>query len=175
MAPAVPPAPDRVPGGANVKVIVRIDHTALTRGHTIAGETCEIVGIGQVPVSVVKGLMHDAFLAAVITKGRDVVNVAHLGRRVNAFQRTALEAVDIACHNLACNQTVAVQIDHRTPWADCHETVLANQDPLCPHDHDRKSHHGWALVTGTGRRLFVPPDHPRHPCHPGGVPRREGS
>src|SRR5207302_1970499 len=45
-----------------VKVIVRIDHTALVRGHTVAGETCEMAGVGPVPVAVVEELMGDAFL-----------------------------------------------------------------------------------------------------------------
>ena len=56
-----------------------------------------------------------------------------------------------------------LEIDHRNPWADCHETVLTNLDPLCDHDHDLKTHHGWALIEGTGKRPMVPPDDPRHP------------
>jgi hypothetical protein len=38
-----------------------------------------------------------------------------------------------------------------------------------PDDHGRssvKTHHGWALVEGTGRRPMVPPGHPDHPDHP---------
>jgi hypothetical protein len=34
---------------------------------------------------------------------------------------------------------------------------------LCGHDHHLKTHCGWSLVTGKGRRLMVPPDDPRHP------------
>ncbi|CAN5890810.1 hypothetical protein BH23ACT2_BH23ACT2_02270 [soil metagenome] len=92
-----PTPPERVPGGASTKVIVRIDHTALIRGHAVAGETVEVAGLGPVPVAAVKDLMGDTFLAAVITRGHDVINVAHLGRRVNAHQRTALETTHIAC------------------------------------------------------------------------------
>lgn len=158
-----PPPAVRPPGGANTKVIVRIDHAALVRGHAEASETVEIVGLGQVSVTTVKELMADAFIAAVVMKGHDVVNVAHLGRGVNAYQRTALEAVNVACSNIACNRSVAIQIDHRTPWTQKAETVLTNQDPLCSDDHNKKTHHGWMLVTGRGRRLFVPPEHPRHP------------
>jgi hypothetical protein len=158
----------RVPGGDNVKVIVRIDHTALVRGHTVAGETCEVAGLGPIPVAAVKDLMGDAFVAAVVTKGRDVINVAHLGRRPNAHQRTALEAsgAGIACTNICCNRTVAIQIDHRTPYADQPETKLANLDPLCSGNgscHDLKTHHGHQLESGTGRRRLLPPDHPHHP------------
>ncbi len=159
----------RVPRGANTKVIVRIDRAALARGHTERGETCEIAGLGPVSVATVQELMADAFVAAVVTKGRDVVNVAHLGRTVNAHQRTAIEAGGVACTNIACNQTVGIEIDHREPWAEVGETLLSNQDPLCRTDHLRKTHHGWSLEPGTGRRRFLPPpDRARSRARPTG-------
>ena len=173
-APAPAPASLKRPGGSNVKVIVRIDHTALLRGRTIAGETCEVAGLGPVSVEAAKDLMGDAFLAAVITKGRDVVNVAHLGRGPSAYQRTALEASGVACANICCNRTVNIQIDHRVPYAADPVTKLDNLDPLCTGNggcHDLKTHHGHQLEPGTGRRRLLPPDHPDHPekraAHPG--------
>jgi hypothetical protein len=147
-----------VPRGDNTKVIVRIDHSALARGHSISGETCEVAGLGPVPVTTVQALLGDAFVAAVVTKGRDVVTVAHLGRRLSAHQRTALEWMGMRCSNLACNRTIAIEVDHRVPWATNPETDLANQDPLCPDCHRRKTHHGWKLEPGSGRRRFLPPD-----------------
>ncbi|HWJ61799.1 MAG TPA: hypothetical protein VNS19_07500 [Acidimicrobiales bacterium] len=163
-APASPPA--KIPGGANTKVIVRIDHTALLRGHTTTGETCDIAGLGPISVTAAKDLMADAFLAAVIVKGRDVVNVAHLGRGPNAHQRTALQATGTACSNSACNRTVNIQIDHRVPYAANPETKLDDLDPLCTGNggcHDLKTHHGHQLEPGTGRRRLLPPHHPDHP------------
>ena len=73
----------------------------------------KVAGLGPVPVDAVRALMPDAFIAAVVTKGRDVINVAHLGRGVNAHQRTAIEAIGLRCSNRACNQTIALQMDHR--------------------------------------------------------------
>ena len=153
------------PGGNNTKVIIRIDHDALLRGHTQSGETCEIDGVGPIPVSAVKDLIlnDDPFIAAVTTKGIDIQKVVHLGRGLNAHQRTAIEAMGLRCSNIACNKTIAVQIDHRDPWADNQETVLANQDPLCPECHRHKTHHGWHLEPGTGPRKFLPPDPPHPP------------
>lgn len=149
-------------GGQNVKVIVRVDHAALTRGHTVAGETCDVAGAGPLPVSAVRSLLAspDVFVAAVVTKGRDVQTVAHLGRGCNAFQRTAVEWTGLRCSNQACNRTIAIQIDHRTPFAEVPETKLDNQDPLCPDCHRRKTHHGWTLAPGTGPRPFRPPPDP---------------
>ena len=171
--PAAGATPVKRAGGSNVKVIVRIDHTALLRGHTTAGETCDIAGLGPISVTAAKDLMADAFVAAVVMKGRDVINVAHLGRGPNAHQRTALEATGAtACSNQACNRTIGIQIDHRTPYAHHPVTKLDNLDPLCTTCHDLKTHHHWQLETGTGRRRLLPPDHPDHPKNRTRNPRR---
>ena len=156
--------PPKLPGGNNVKVIVTVDHRALLRGHTEPGETCDIAGVGPVSVDAVRTILRDdPFLAVVIRKGQDIVNVAHHGRGLNAAQRTAIEAGGLHCTNIACNRTIAIQIDHRTPYATDPTTQLANQDPLCTPDHLLKTHHGHALEPGTGRRRLLPPDHPDHP------------
>jgi hypothetical protein len=146
-----------VPKGADAKVIVRIDHTALARGHTEPGETCEIAGVGPVAVNVVADLMDDAFLAAVITKGVDVVNVAHLGRRVTAWQRTALQWRDPECTVEGCHQTARLEIDHRDDWARTKLTRLDALDRLCDHHHLLKTRYGWLLAPGTGKRPMHPP------------------
>ena len=171
----------KVAGGNNVKIIVRIDHTALLRGWTIAGEMCEVAGLGPVSVTTVEELLRsgDPFLTAVITKGRDVVNVAHLGRGLSRHQRTAIEAMGLRCSNRACNKRIAIQIDHRVGWIDNPETQLDNQDPLCPDCHRKKTHHGWHLEPGTGPRRFLPPDRPptnaRAPDPPPAARRRQPS
>jgi hypothetical protein len=158
------PLPAKIPGGNNVKVIVNVDHTALLRGHTLAGETCEIAGIGPVSVTAVREiLLEDPFLAVVVKRSVDIVNVAHHGRGLNAHQRTAIEANGLHCTNIACNRTIALQIDHRIPYATDPITRLDNQDPLCSDCHRRKTHHRHHLEPGTGRRRLLPPDHPDHP------------
>ena len=147
----------KLPGGNNTKVIINIDLAALRRGHTLSGETCHIDGLGPIPVETARQLMDDAFIAAVIRDGTHIHTVTHLGRSLSTHQRTAIEATGIRCTNIACNQTIAIQIDHRTPWSHHPTTELANQDPLCPHCHRQKTHHGWHLEEGTGpRRLLAP-------------------
>ena len=56
-------------GTSDCKIIATISHDAPVRGHTEAGETCEIAGVGPVPVDTVKAMMEDAFLTAVVTDG----------------------------------------------------------------------------------------------------------
>ena len=142
--------------------IIHVDLEALIRGEVEGDEKCEIPGLGPIPVRVARELLGDAILKLVITKGVDVANVVHLGRGPTAAQRIALLWSKPKCANEACSSRF-VQLDHRDPWANTHHTVLDETDPLCPHDHDLKTNHGWLLVEGTGRRAFVPPTDPRHP------------
>jgi hypothetical protein len=147
----------RRPVGSDVKVIMRIDHTAFVRGHTAGDEICEIAGIGPVPVSVVRHAMDNAFLAAVVTKGVDVTTVAHLGRRATAHQRTALQWRDPECAVEDCHRTARLEIDHRHDWARTRRTKLDELDRLCDHHHQLKTRHGWHLAPGTGKRPMHPP------------------
>jgi hypothetical protein len=143
--------------------LLRVDLAALVRGGVEDGEMCEIAGVGSVPATVARKLLGDAVLQLVVTRGVDVANVTHLGRGPTAAQRIALLWSSPTCTNVQCPNTVAIQHDHRIPWAEVHETTLDNIDRLCTPCHHRKTHHAWALVTGTGRRPLVPPDDHRHP------------
>jgi hypothetical protein len=146
--------------GTRAKIIVRIDHAALLRGYAVEGEVCEIAGIGPVPVAAIQDLMGDALFAVVVTKGKDVVNVAHLGRQVTAHQRTALEWSNPTCSVLGCPATDLLEIDHRTGWAVTRKTELTDLDRLCHYHHGKKTSEGWQLEPGKGKRRFLPPGHP---------------
>ena len=143
------------------KLIVNVDLAALRRGFTLAGERCEITGIGPVPVATVDDLLarDDTFLAAVVREGQDIAKVAHLGRAPTAAQRTALEADHATCCIDGCPHKPTV-IDHHHRWIDDGPRTLANLGPLCD-DHDRrKTHDRWVLVRHGRSRRLVPPDHP---------------
>jgi Domain of unknown function (DUF222) len=142
--------------------ILHVDLEALIRGEIDGDEKCEIPGLGPIPVRVARELLGDAILKLVITRGVDVANVVHLGRGPTAAQRIAVLWSKPKCANVACSSRF-VQLDHRDPWANTHHTTLDEIDPLCLHDHYLKTHCGWLLVEGTGRRAFVPPNDPRSP------------
>ena len=160
-------SPGSRPARSGTKMLVRIDLGALLRGRAAEGEVCEIAGFGPVAVSALRELLEtgDPFLAAVVTDGEAVVGVAHLGRRANARQRSALEWLYPSCAAEGCPATTWLETDHRVEWATTHLTVLDLLDRLCSHHHDLKSLDGWRLVEGRGKRAFVPPDDPRHPRH----------
>jgi hypothetical protein len=172
------------PGGGapGYEVMVRVDHSALLRGYVIDGETCEMPGFGPVSPQVVADIMEcgDPFYKSILTKGKDVVGVAHLGRRPNAHQRSALDWLYPTCAVEGCGvRSRHCQTDHRTDWAQSHVTVFELLDRLCKMHHDLKTYQGWGLVEGKGKRAFVPPEDPRHPRHgpqaaPPGPPPRPG-
>jgi hypothetical protein len=147
------------------KVIARVDLPTLLRGYPVGDEVCELAGYGPVAVSAVRDLIDtaDPFLAAVVTKGEAVVGVAHLGRRANARQQTALEWLYPTCAVQGCGAVARLENDHRVDWSATHLTVFDLLDRLCPAHHRLKTVEGWRLVEGTGKRAFVPPDDPRHP------------
>ena len=123
------------------EVIVRVDWDALVRGWPVEGEVCEVPGIGSVPVSLVRAMIEsgDAVLKAVVTRGVDVVNVAHLGRRPSAVQRTALRWLDLVCVEPGCGQRAFLEIDHTVPWTTNRITLLGLLEPRCRHHHRLKT------------------------------------
>ena len=155
--------------GSRAKIIVRVDLPALLRGQVGPGECCEVAGFGPVAASAVRDLIDtgDPFLAAVVTKGQKVVGVAHLGRRANAHQQSALEWLYPTCAAEGCSSVAWLENDHRVDWAASHTTVLDLLDRLCSHHHDLKTIDNWALVDGRGKRAFVAPRDPRHPGRSG--------
>ncbi len=163
--PDGPDGPVTWPSGPPVNILVRVDLTTILRGHAIAGETCEIDGLGPVPLAALREWFPQAAIDLIITKGVNVFNVTHLGRNVNARQQTVMDWLGEQCTRLGCPATRKLQIDHRVDWHKIHITELHNLDKLCIPDHNRKTRDGWSLVEGTGRRRMVPPDHPDHPAN----------
>jgi hypothetical protein len=154
-------------GSARAKVIVRVDLDAALRGFPADGETCEIAGYGPVAVSAVRELLATGqpIMAAVLTKGKDVVSVTHLGRRPTARQQTALQWLYPECEVEGCHNSAFLEWDHTEPWSETRRTRLRDLAGKCSHCHWLKHAKGWEMVPGKGKRPMVPPDDPRHPRH----------
>ena len=116
----------------------------------ISGET--------VPVPVVRSLLDDAFVTAVVSDGVDVSTVAHLGRRPTAHQRSALEVRDPECVVTACHVRVGLEIDHVEPWSATRVTRLDALARLCRFHHAQKTHEGYRLEGGPGHWRWLKPD-----------------
>lgn len=148
-----------LPKGADAKILVRVDYPTLLRGRCLDGETCEIAGMGPIPVSVVQEWMANAFLAAVVTKGTEVTKVVHLGRRFTAEQRSALQWQDPVCARKGCSNRLRLEYDHFEDWADTHTTRTTAAKRFCHSCHVLKTS-GWqvSLPDADGECTFTAPD-----------------
>ena len=147
-----------VPAGADAKIIVRVDLPALLRGRSVDGETCEIAGLGPIPVSIAQEWMDNAFLAAVVTTGTEITKVTHLGRRFTSEQRTALQWRDPICARKGCTNRLGLQYDHFEDWARTHTSRVDAARRFCPPCHRLKTL-GWNVSEpdANGQCTFTPP------------------
>lgn len=151
------------------ELIALVDLEALQRGSAEPGETCEIAGVGAVPVDVLRRLFGDALLRIVIRRGTDIRTVVHTGRTASALQETAVLVRDGGqCIRPTCDLAIS-EIDHREGWTATYRTTLDDLGGLCGHDHDLKTGRGhtyrrgedgtveWVLPDGTVERGRPPP------------------
>lgn len=143
---------------ATVSVVV--DHSALVRGHRGPGETCELPGIGEVPVAQVRAMMSDCILRVLVVKGADVVAATSPTRTIPAAVRAALDLRDRRCVVPSCDETFHLERDHyKVPFAAGGASELSNLAKLCTWHHRLKTHHGFKLEGEPGNwKWSAPPD-----------------
>jgi hypothetical protein len=140
-----------------VEVRVTVDSAALSRGHTQAGERCEIPGMGPVPVTTARSLLDDASVAVMTRDGDDITAVSRLTRTIPVKLRRALEARYPTCGVPGCANDQFLEIDHVVALEDHGRTELANLWRLCSHHHRLKTYAGWTVMGTNGDRDLVPP------------------
>ncbi len=152
--------PDAAKPAVGYATHVVIDHAVLIRGTALPGETCEIPGVGPVNARWVQELLGEAFVTAVIKKGRDITTVAHLGRHIPAELRTAMIVGGHECCVEGCTRREYLEIDHcEVDDAKGGPAAWWNLEHLCSVDHRRKTR-GWHLGPRdpvTGKRKLEPP------------------
>ncbi|MDQ4148603.1 MAG: HNH endonuclease, partial [Actinomycetota bacterium] len=141
-------------------VHVRVDHSALVRGHVEPGETCEIPGVGPIPVAAARGFVSDCFLAAVVADGKDVKAVSHLGRTIPERLKTALVERDPVCVVPGCGEHRDLAFDHIVPVYRRGRTSLHNLARLCRWHHYLKTYHHYVLDRVGGEWIWVGPHGP---------------
>jgi hypothetical protein len=149
-------------GPPRATVICRVDLAALKRGALEPGETCEIPGVGPVPVSVARELFGDCFLKFVITKGVDVLSVCHYGRTITAHLRTALDQRDRCCVVPGCGRTFGLEYDHIVEFGEGGPTRLTNLCRLCAPHHALKTHKNYRIAGVPGAWEWHPPPQSGH-------------
>jgi len=122
-----------------------------------SGEQCEIPGIGPIPVSVARRMSEDSILTIILTKGVDVIGVAHGGRTVPAHLRSALEVRDPKCIVPRCDVRRNLEIDHRNTFGRTQVTKLDDLAHLCRWHHYQKTCLGYTYRGGPGTWQWIPP------------------
>ena len=145
------------PAGPETMLHVVVDYEALTRGHTVAGEQCEIPGFGPIPVSVARRMSEDAYLKVLLTKGVDVVAVAHAGRAIPDHLRSALDVRDPKCIVPRCDVRRNLEKDHRSAFGRTQVTKLDELAHLCKWHHYMKTCLGYTYRGGPGTWEWIPP------------------
>ena len=146
-----------------VEVRVTVDSAALARGHTNAGERCDITGIGPVPVTTARALLDDAAVTVLTRTGDDITAVSSPKRTIPVKVRRALEARDPTCGVQSCANDQFLEIDHIVPLEQHGRTEVDNLWRICSHHHALKTHGGWRVVRVNGVPDLVAPDDPDPP------------
>ena len=147
-----------VPAGPATMLHVVVDYDALLRGATVAGEQCEIPGIGSIPVTLARQMSVDAILKVLLTKGVDVMAVAHGGYTIPAHLRSALEVRDEKCIVPGCDRRRDLQYDHRNAFGRTRVTRLEDLGRLCRWHHYMKTFLGYTYSGGPGTWRWIPPE-----------------
>jgi hypothetical protein len=127
------------------ELIALVDLHALQRGELQPGETCEIAGVGPVPLHIARDLFGTALLRIVIRNGVDIRTVIHTGRTASAVQETAVLVRDRGrCLRPTCNRPIS-EIDHNHGFTSTGPTTLEDLGGLCGPDHNLKTRarHTW--------------------------------
>lgn len=139
---------------------VVIDHEVLVRGNARPGERCEIPGVGPVNAQWVRSVLGEAFVTAIIRKGKDITTVAHMGRHIPAELRTAMIVSGRECSIAGCPGREYLELDHcEVDHAKGGPTAKWNLAWLCAVHHRRKTQ-GWLLGPPdpcTGKRTLTEP------------------
>ena len=148
--------PERTAGSRPLAiVIIHMSKAAYERGWTEPGETCEIEGLGPIPVAVARRMASDSIFKSLVMDGVDVTQVSHHGRTLPAHLRTAIEARDPVCNIAGCETGRHLEIDHNIPVAAGGLTDFENLGRLCHHDHDRKTRHDLRRYGPPGQQRLV--------------------
>jgi hypothetical protein len=103
-------------------------------------------------------MSQDAILKVLITKGVDVVTVAHAGYTIPAHLRSALEVRDPKCIVPGCDAWRRLEKDHRNTFSRTRITKLDELAHLCPWHHYQKTFLGYMYRGGPGTWEWLPPE-----------------
>ena len=134
-------AADGLDPKVNWNLVLLVDGIALKRGYAAPGETCEIPGIGPIPVSWIRRLLPELHVELLIHDAVDIRAYATTSRHRTRPVDLAVRVRDRRCTVPHCHQEVG-ELDHIIDYADEQETSAESIHGMCHHDHDDKTYRG---------------------------------
>jgi hypothetical protein len=121
---------------SNAAACVLVDLPSLLDGKTAPGGTCEIPGVGPVPVEHARRVLSHGLLQLVITDGVDVQTVVSSTRHVPPALKIAIAVRDRTCKIRGCDRDRMLERHHTPPFEQSHRTTYTELGNLCPKHHD---------------------------------------
>ncbi len=112
------------------RVVVHVDYEAFMRGCSEPGESCEVAGLGDIPVSYAQSLLDDCVLQVIITQKNRVV---WFGGTDTQLPERIKQAVIARSHNKCdrCSSDEHLQVDHIVPRVKGGSHDFDNLQCLC--------------------------------------------
>ena len=123
----------------NWNLVILVDGIALKRGYRAPGETCEIPGIGTIPVAWIQQLLPDIHTEMLIHDSVDIRAYATRTRHRTRPVDLAVRVRDRDCTVPRCHRDVS-ELDHIIDFADTHDTSVVNVHGMCNANHDDKTY-----------------------------------
>jgi hypothetical protein len=114
---------------------VIVDLGSLLDGKVRPGKTCEIPGVGPVPVAHAREVLSHGLLQLVITDGVDVQTVVSPTRHAPKALKIAIAVRDRTCKIRGCDRTVGLHRHHTEPYGTTHHTTYAELGNVCDQHH----------------------------------------
>lgn len=145
--------------GAKAAVEVLIDVESLEgRIRGLEQATCDILGVGPVPVETVRRILCDATVGRVVTAPGEVLDVGRPVRFPTAAQRRAVIARDRLCVWPTCDRPARrCDVHHVVEVRFGGRTILTNLVLLCRRHHTALHERGWTMVRHDDGRIEVHP------------------
>ena len=116
-------------------LVILVDGIALKRGYAAPGETCEIPGIGTIPVAWIQALLPSVHTEMLIHDSVDIRAYATTTRHRTRPVDLSVRVRDRDCTVPRCHHDIS-ELDHITDYADTHDTSVVNVHGMCTANHD---------------------------------------
>ena len=149
-------AADGLDAKVNWNLVLLVDGIALKRGYAAPGETCEIPGIGAIPVSWIRRLLPELHAELLIHDAVDIRAYATTSRHRTRPVDLAVRVRDRHCTVPHCHLDVG-ELDHIVDYAEVQETSVEAIHGMCNRDHDDKTYRGATFTRTNTHWQHWPP------------------